>query len=238
MFTVREFVEQAYQLVSASSPTVPLQGSDLSFGIRVLNQLLQSYAATGMLLTVSKTIEVPLLPGQQNVICGDASYTPTPDITAGRLAALESAWLILENVNYPLINISRDEFYATWKYEPLQSLPRFIVVVPDIETVALRLYPAPSQVYNLFVRAKFQLSSVTSNDDMNLVPQNFHLFLMYAVGREYGFFKGRASAWTDKLEKRYQELLDEMANSTDVNVAICGDRQSMLNGAYRVRAGI
>jgi hypothetical protein len=238
MITVREFVGQSTKLVSASSPTVPLHGSDLSTGITILNQLLQSYASTGLMLTISQDASVDVAIGQQEVICGPADYTPAPDITSGRLANLENAWLLLDGVTYPLIIESRAEFLSAWKYDLLQSLPRFIMVFQDNETTRLRLYPSPSQVYELNIRGKFQLVELTSNDNMSLVPQYYHRYLMFALARDFAMYKGRMAAWTSPLEQMYQSAKDVMVASSEVNLAITGERDSLLNGAWRVRAGI
>jgi len=238
MATVREFITQAYRLINPSNPTVPLHGNDLSLGITVLNQLLQSYAATGLMLTIAKEISVPVAIGQEEVVCGPATATPTPDITLGRLANLDSAWLLLDGVTYPLIDESRNEFLGAWKYEPLQGLPRFIVVFPDTDVVRLRLYPRPSQVYDFNIRGKFQLSELTSNDTMDLLPQYYIRYLLFATAKDVAMYKGRAEAWTDKLELMLQESLDVMVSASETNVAITGDRESMLNGAWILRSGI
>lgn len=238
MLTVREFVESAFQLINPSSPTVPLHGSDLSIGIRILNQLFAAYAATGLMLTVAKETHITLTIGQQNIVTGEASFTPTPDITLGRLAVLESAWLLLDNVTYPLINLSREEFNAAWKYNALTGLPRFIMVMPDIQTTSMRIFPSPSQVFEFYIRAKFQLSTLTSNDDMDTVPTNYELYFLYAVARQLAKFKGRNAAWTPDLEQVYNELKLDMEASSEINVAIKGNRESLLNGAWALRAGI
>lgn len=238
MPTVREFVEQSYRLISAHSPTVPLYSDDLSLGIRVLNQLLQSYASTGLLITVAKETSIPLTIGQRDIICGPSSYTPTPDITLGRLANLDSAWLLLDGVTYPLIIESRNEFLAAWKYDPLQGLPRFIIVMPETEVVRLRIYPAASQFYEFFIRAKFQLNTLTANDDMSLVPQYYHRYLLFATAKDVSMYKGRSEAWTPELEEMYKAAKDEMVSSSEVNLAIVGERDSLLNGAWAIRAGV
>jgi hypothetical protein len=238
MLTVRQFVDQTYQLISASSPTVPLHGSDLSLGIAVLNQLLQSYAGPGLLLTISRTESTTLAIGQQEVICGPADYVPTPEITVGRLANLQSAWLLLNGVTYPLIVYSRNEFLAAWKYDPLQSLPRFVMVFAENEIVRLRIYPAPSQVFEFFIRGKFQLTELTSNDDMAIVPQYYHRYLMFASAKDIAMYKGRADAWTPKLEEMLQEAQKYMISASEVNLSITGERDSLLNGAWAIRAGV
>jgi len=238
MPTVREFCTQSYRLISASNPTVPLHGDDLSLMITVMNQLLQSYAATGLMLTIAKDATTTVTIGQKEITVGAANIVPTPNITLGRLANLNSAWLLQNGVTYPLIDESRNEFFAAFKYEPLQGLPRFLIVLPDTDVVRLRLYPAPSQSYEFYMRAKFQLDGLTSNSDMNLVPQYYHRFLLFAVARDTAMYKGRSAAWDEKLEMLYKISKDEMEAASEVNLAITGDRASMLNGAYRVAAGI
>src|ERR1700675_4975534 len=113
MTTVREFVENSYQLISAQSPTVPLHGDDLSRGIQTLNRLLKDYASNGLLITIARTVTSIILPGQQEVTVGPASFIPTPNITAGRIANINNAWLELSGVIYPLIYIGKPEFDST-----------------------------------------------------------------------------------------------------------------------------
>lgn len=238
MATVREFVRQSYRLINPSNPTQPLHGDDQELAINVLNQLLQSYAANGLMLTIAKTTSCPIAIGQQYVICGPATYSPTPDITEGRLANLNNAWILLDNVDYPLIQISRDEFLASFRYEPLKGLPRFIMVFPETDIVRLQIYPAPSQVYELFIRAKFQLDALTANDTMDSLPQYYQRYLLFATAKDVAMYKGRAEAWTPKLEEMLMQATDIMVSASEVNLEITGDRASLLNGAYRVRAGI
>ncbi len=149
-------------------------------------------------------------------------------IKQGRLANLDSAWLLLSGVTYPLIDKSRDDYLSAWKYEPLQGLPRFIITFPDTNIVSARLYPAPSQGYQFFCRGKFQLPLLTINDDLSGVPEYWHLYFMYATAKYTCKFKGRSSAWTQDLEDDYRELKDNMEGASEVNLSIMGDEQSLL----------
>lgn len=310
--TVREFCFQMYRLISASNPTVPLHGDDEKLAVRVLNQILQSYASSGLMLTIAKTVSVDINLPIKEIYFTDPNYSTTttqkeivtlttaspsftvadssiyfvgdlvtgggiPALTTilsivgnvvtltanatttgasaltfthdvsdpsvayikqGRLANLDSAWLVLSGVTYPLIDKSRDEFLAAWKYEPLQGLPRFIITFPETSVVRAQLYPAPSQFYTFFARGKFQLPSLTVNDDLSMVPEYWHLYFLYAVAKYVSKFKGRGSAWTPDLEAEYRELKDNMEAASEVNLSIAGDEQSLLNGAWRTRAGI
>ena len=243
-YTVRDFAFQVYRLINAHNPTTPLHGDDEKLCIQVLNQLLQFYASTGLMLTIAKTVEADITLGNKFILFSDATYVISPpdstivQIEEGRLANLDNAWLELSGVTYPLIIKSRDEFLAAWKYEPLQGLPRFAIVFPQNEYVKVQLYPAPSQFYTFFARGKFQLPLLTSNDDMSSVPQYYIRFLLPACAKDVALYKGRAEAWTPPLEQMYREAKDVMEAASEVNLSIAGDEQSLLNGAWRVRAGI
>lgn len=311
--TVREFVYQMYRLITAGNPTIPLQGDDEKLAIRVMNQVLNNYASSGLMLTIAKTVSVDInLPVKeiyftdadyrgpsttqsemvnltlassvfsvadgsiyqigdlvtgggiipntyiQNIVVNTITITSNAEINGnsiltfsreiphqdivyikeGRLANLDNAWLTLSGVTYPLIQKSRDEFLAAWKYEPLQGLPRFLITFPENRIVRAQLYPAPSQFYTFHARGKFQKKILTSNDSLDDLPEYFELYFLYAVAKYVSKFKGRGSAWTPDLEAEYRELKDDMEAASEVNLSIAGDEQSLLNGAWRVRAGI
>lgn len=235
---VRDFVQDAYQLISASSPTVPLQGNDLQKGIQILNELIKSYSSSSLRLTIAKKITFNVNIGQQFVTFGDPTYTPTPNVIEGRLSNLENAWLNLDGVDYPLIDESRNVFFGSYKYEPQQGLPRFIIITNDLNLTTMQLYPSPSQVYTLFVYGKFEMPYLTSNDTMQGLPLYYYRFLKFALGRDLAFYKGRSAAWDQKLEAMYQELVDEMESVSTMNLVIDSANESYLNGSWRLRAGI
>lgn len=248
-YTFRDFAFQCYRLINPSNPTVPLHGDDQKLCLQVLNQLLQFYAGTGLMLTIAQTVYCDINIGNDGVLFTDpafnmTNYVPVPElmnpvqIPSGRLANMDSAWLLLNGVTYPLIYKSRDDYLAAWKYDPLQGLPRFLIVLPQTAYVGGRLYPAPSQFFQFVCRGKFQLSELTKDSDMSSVPQYYIRFLLLACAKDVSLFKGRAEAWTERLEQQYQEAYDIMAGASEVNLSIAGDEQSLLNGAWRIRAGI
>jgi phosphoribosylamine-glycine ligase len=61
---------------------------------------------------------------------------------------------------------------------------------------------------------------------------------MFALAKEIAMFKGRASAWTPILEQSLVDATNNMASTSEVNLAIVGDEESLLNGSWRVRAGV
>lgn len=236
--TVKDFVNDAYQLISASSPTVPLHGNDLEKGVRFLNELLKSYSSSSLLLTIAQKINFQIQIGQQFVTFGDPTYVPTPNVTVGRLSNLERAWLSLDGVDYPLIDESRGVFFGSYKFFPQLGLPRFVIITNELNLTRMQFYPAPSQVYNVWVYAKFELPYITVNDTLSSLPLYYYRFLKFALARDLSLYKGRSEAWTEKLEMMFQEAKDEMESVSTMDLAVDSANESYLNGSWRLRAGV
>jgi hypothetical protein len=235
---VKAFLDDSYQLISASSPTVPLQGNDQSKALQFLNELISYYSATGLMLTIAQKIHIPIQIGQQFVTFADPAYLPTADVPMGRLCNLENAWLNLDGVTYPMYDESRNTFFASYKYEPLQGLPRFAIITNDLNITTMQVYPAPSQAFELWVYGKFEMLSLTATMDMSGFPAYYIRYLRWALARELAFYKGRASAWTQDLKDILTEARLEMESVSPVNLNIESDYESLLNGSWRVRAGV
>jgi hypothetical protein len=236
--TVKQFVQDSYQLISANSPTIPPYGNDMEKGIQFLNELIKSYSAIALYLTIAKKITFNVAIGQQFVTFGDPSVIPLPDVIEGRLANLQRAWLNLDGVDYPLIDESRGVFFGSYKFQPQQGLPRFIIITNDLNLTTMQLYPAPSQLYTLFVYGKFELPYLGQNDNMSMFPLYQYKFLKLALAEQLAFYKGRSSGWDEKLERKLQAAMDEMESSSAMDLVIDSANESYLNGSWRLRAGV
>jgi hypothetical protein len=236
--TVKDFVSDSYQLISANSPTVPLQGNDNLKAIQFLNELLQDYSSSGLLLTIAKQVDFTVAIGQSEITFGSSDFLPTPDVTSGRLANLQNAWLTLDGVTYPLIDESRNVFLGSYKYDPQLGLPRFCIIYNETNLTRMRIYPGPSQVYDLHVYGKFELPLLTQNSTMAGLPNYYLRYLKFGLARDLAFYKGRANAWDQKLQGIYEEAKQNMTTASSVNLAINSANESYLNGAWRVRSGV
>lgn len=236
--TVKGFVRDSYQLVSASSPTVPLHGDDMSKGVQFLNELLNYYSASALLTPIAKHITFTLPIGVQEITFGSPDYIPTPDVTDGRLSNLQNAWLELDNVTYPLIDESRNVFFASYKFDPQLGLPRFVIVTNEVDLTRMRFYPAASQVYTVNIYGKFQLPDLTENDTMSIIPTYMIRFLRLALAKDISIYKGRTQAWNQQLEAMLVEAQQEVMSVSSCNLDIETEQESYLNGAWRIRAGV
>lgn len=236
--TVKGFVQDSYQLISANSPTVPLHGNDMSKGVQFLNELLGSYSATGLMTTIAKHITFTLPIAQEEITFGAPSYIPTPDVTQGRLSNLQNAWLELENVTYPLMIENRNTFYSSYKFDPQLGLPRFVIITNEVDLTRMRFYPAASQVYTVNVYGKFQLPELTENDNMSLLPTYYVRYLRFALAKDLAMYKSRMQAWNKTLEDMMIDARNDMMSVSSVNLNIETEQESYLNGSWRVRAGV
>ena len=101
--TFKEFAQDSYAIINPSTPSQQLKGNDLTRAVKVLNLIKNKYAGDGLKYPIADTLSCPIIAGQGTVVCGSSSYTPTPDLTNGKLAYLEEAWITLDGVVYPLI---------------------------------------------------------------------------------------------------------------------------------------
>ncbi len=236
--TVRGFLKNSYMLIDPANPTQPLVGNTQILGLQFLNELISSYSGTGLMLTVAKQVDFTMSIGQQYVTFADANYLPAADVQQGRLANLQNAWLTLDGVTYPLIDESRNVFYDSYKYDPQQGLPRFVIIQNQTNVTSMRVYPSPSQVYTLSVYGKFELPSLLINDNMAEFPRYFIRYLRLAVAKDFAFYLGRTEAWTEKLEDALVKAELDMQATSSVNLTITAEHDSYLNGSWRVKAGI
>ena len=236
--TVKQFLTDSYQLVSANTPTVSLQGNDMLKGIQLLNQLLRAYSGTGLLLTIARQVDFTVGIGQSEITFADPDYPGIADLKVGRLANMADAWLTLSGVTYPLIPLNRDVFLQSYKYDSQLGLPRFVITYNEDNLTRLRIYPGPSQVYDLSVYGKFETTTLLENDTMANFPNYYIPYLQFAVAKYLAAFKGRAAAWTPFLEDQLQEFKKDMESVSAVNVVIQSANESMLNGYWRVKSGV
>ncbi len=232
--TVREFVSDAYKPISANSPTGGLQQSDLSQGIQFLNELLQYWSGSGLLITVPNEIVFNVIAGQNEITFAQSGAT----INQGRLANTSDVFLVLQGVTYPLVEITDNDFFSSYKYKPLLGLPIYFIIQPYTNSTKMTLYPGPSQGYEVHVYGKFEKAALTANDTMVDWPLYAIRFIKLALSRELAIYKSRIEAWSEKHEKFYLLAQREMEANSQVNLDVISPNENQLNGAYRVRAGV
>lgn len=232
---VKAFVTDSYQLISASSPTVPLHGSDVDKGVQFLNELLNYYSSTGLLLPIPVRPSVFIPAGQQFITAGLGSSF---DIQDGRFAEVQGVFLTRDNVDYPLAEFNRYEFDSSYKFSPLQALPLYWIIRQQIDSTQIQLYPKPDTGYDVTINAKQQFPELLETSDMSIVPMYYVRFLKYALARELAFYKGRSEAWTPMLDRMYVESKLKIEGAGEFNLNIESISNVQLNGARRVQAGI
>jgi hypothetical protein len=73
---------------------------------------------------------------------------------------------------------------------------------------------------------------------MATLPGYYNRYFLFAVAKDLALFKGRTEAWTEKLEAELTKAEKNIQANSEVDLAIVGDEESLLNGSWRVRAGV
>ncbi len=76
------------------------------------------------------------------------------------------------------------------------------------------------------------------NDTMSILPTYYIRYLRFALAKDLALYKGRAEAWTEKLEAAFIKAEQDMMSVSSVNLNIETEQESYLNGSWRVRAGV
>lgn len=237
MLTVREFIRDCYSLIDPHNPVIPLTANDLSLGVRVLNMLIKSFSANGLLISVAKEFRILIPPGTKEIITGSSAEFPTPDIPY-RCAHANNCWLDLEGLTYPLVDITRSKYLQSYKYRELGALPLYFFTFQENKICRIRLYPGTSQHYHFNIRGKFQLPDFDVNGNMDEMPEYSYRWLELATAKDIALKSGRSEAWTDTLESSLKEARLEIEGVSEVDLSVNPPTSIGLVGAARVRAGI
>lgn len=138
--------------------------SEASDGLEMLNDMLSSFSNDSMVV-YTRTLENFTLAG------GTANYTIGSGATfnTARPIKVISAYVRSGGVDYALQIVS-DENYADIGVKDIQGVPQFINYTNAFPQATIRLYPVPSETYQLFLLTEKEISSLTLNQTVSFPP--------------------------------------------------------------------
>jgi hypothetical protein len=169
-YSVTNLITKSYylsQVVSRELQTV--SGSQFSDGLDLLNALLEV-----------KGSDVRLIPyftfGNFNTIAGEWKYF------IPNMLSLETLTFNLQNVVFPMKQVSRKDFFGTGRIEHVNSLPFSYHTERVLNGMEIYMYFTPGQILNIKYTGKFGLSDVTATTDLSTVYDLFYIeYLRYAL---------------------------------------------------------
>lgn len=148
MPTVRDIVTDAMSALGEQTT----DDSDLQVGVGVLRRMLGTWANEGM--TVYTTTE-----GTITLVAGTATYSTTT-LSTGRPVAVQSMFLRLDGIDYPVEPVNETEFDGI-AYKSAQGLPTVFCYEPSYPNGSFSFYPIPSAAYVAHVKGNYPLISGT-----------------------------------------------------------------------------
>lgn len=205
-YLTSNLITDAYYLSSIVSrdfetPT----GSQMSDGLRLLNDVLADRTIDNGTIPYSKKLAITATPGV-------SIYTIQDMIN------LEIFVFYIGDVRYETQNQQRYQFFGTYRATNIQSLPFSWHFERELDGGKLYLYFIPNDAYPMEVWGTFSLSSVTEFQDLSLTLDRFYTnFLKYLLAQRLCEFNSFSvpQAITIQLEKYYQ-WINKSSNVMDL----------------------
>jgi hypothetical protein len=178
MATARTIVRKALQKIGVLVKSEEPSADEANDGLDSLNQLLESWSNDSAVI-VSRAWETFTLVGGQTV------YTmgPGQQFNTSRPTNIIGGYVRNGTIDTQVTVIS-DEAYNSIGFKAITGIPQFINYDNANPTDNLRLYPAPSSGYLLFLLTEKPLITITSLDTTLSLPPGYERALIYNLAAE------------------------------------------------------
>lgn len=211
MVTTNQLIIDAHRLANIyaedEEPTAP----QMQRGLDYINETLDSLSGNGIQIPYTNTVTF-------NTQAGKDTYTFSrevgADVNTNKIIEITDVYLTYGDVRFPMEKIEHDQAYQLVRYPTAKTRPTQVFMQNTNFGTELVLFYNPDDVYPITVRGKQVLDNVALGADLTNVPPNYRKFLRYALGRELSnvFDNG---GWSDKKEKEYMELLNNLHGTVD-----------------------
>ena len=184
MTTARTLIKKAMQKAGILTKTETPSSDEASDALDTLNDLLASLANENLMVYYRAT-------EQFSLVAGTATYTIGTGGTfnTSRPVSIVSAYYRIGDIDYPLTQISDENYDDYVDYKTLSSLSEVFTYDNGFPLGRMTLYPVPSGSWNIYIRMEKPLTSLTLDNDVEL-PPGWLQFLIYQLAvllaPEYG----------------------------------------------------
>lgn len=226
--TVNDIIVNSFYQIGELSPDEVPSASLISRGLYLLNDMLDSFAVSGIYIPFIRDLTFNLSAGKDIYTI---SNVVTADITYERLVALEYVNVKRDTVSYPVRVINRAELFNQTRVTDLPSRPTKVILERRDFFSQLQFYPVPQFDYECTIRGKFMFDKLELYDAIDEVPAYYYRFMRYALARELKSFYPSAN-WGETDEKEFQKMMKDITGSNDTNMLIMAD-DILMNGYRR-----
>lgn len=214
--TSNQLIIRSLYLINEYSPNELPSAEDISEGLFFLNSVLANLSGNGIYIPYVTSINFNTEANKQMYRMGTES---TADINSSKLVQPFDAYMIYNLAQIPLEIIPHDRFFQLVRYPTTTTRPTQIFFQNDITGTNIYLWSTPDTAYTIYIRGKFALGSLKLQQDLSIVPDFYHHFLIYALSRTLNHVFG-ADKWDETRETEYQRALNNIISQNDIDFSI------------------
>lgn len=165
MSTAADTIKRAMRLIGVLGAGATPSDEDYEDGLTALNGMLGSWNNDGLMCYATQTESLSLADG-------DSTYTigPAGDLNTTRPVAVEAAWILEDNISYPVTIISDAQYDAIQNKTTESSWPNVANYRATMATGTLYVYPVPNAVRTMKLRTRVVLESFDAVTDAVSLP--------------------------------------------------------------------
>lgn len=164
MTTANEIIKGAFRIAGITVTGESPSAGETQDALSTLNDLMESLSNDSLFVFARQTESFILSPNITEYTIGTGG-----DLNTTRPIDIVSAYVRLSNVDYDVSVIS-DEQYADITLKSVSSIPYFLNYTASFPLGTVKIYPAPSTAYTLFLLSEKPLSTFTLNETVTLPP--------------------------------------------------------------------
>lgn len=237
---VRDVIRRAYDILGIIGENISMSGYQEKLGLDVLNEVLDTLSSGGITIPSYTEFNFPMVAGEPDYKIGPqtpaSNPAPTNLIEGNRILELVSVQLKFQRdeINpaasntslYPVRVVDINSIDQNQVVTTSAGRPKWVALTRwfddgsmPVPFSRLSFYPYPDQAYTIYIRAKSYINYLSTNDIMNEIPANMHMYLSYELAYHLQNFYESAN-WTPQKEMKYQELKDMLTHSTDIDLTL------------------
>lgn len=180
ILTVADVLKDAMGLVNAIEIDETPSASEMAVAMRTANVMIDRWSSQRLMLRSSTSITFTTTAGKDAYTIGATGA----DITASKIISLQQAYLTDQNVDYPLIVTTKENYNTFTDKKIVSARPEYIVYEPGAaqqssQMGTLILYFIPDKAYTVTMEADCYLNEFTSVTDVVTFEPAYYEALIY-----------------------------------------------------------
>lgn len=233
--TVNELINKAFYLTGEFGPDEEIPTNYTNEALDLLNDLINHFSTNAYNIPLINILSWKTVSGQSTYKVGNSAEH---DIISNRITSIEYLnykFSETDSILYPMKQITRTQLFENSILDEVGSVPTYYLIEKEITQTRIILYPAPSQVYFMTMRAKFYIDKFEMNQVITNVPLSEQRFLKFALAKELTFIYP-SSNWTAEKEQEYQKMNNDRFSANDIDMT--ATRSGLLENRGNYYSGL